>query len=99
MPVEVSIRAWVALCAMDMDKDGKLTVRQIRRVLTRRNPSDWGKDVPGQLLRHGVARHACRGAAHNLGLDCLLRITPAGARARLNSRGQKWLAKRHKDRV
>jgi hypothetical protein len=95
----VGIREWEALRAVASANGETLTSRQIRRVLTRRTPGDWGRDIPPLLLLRGLVEHVHNDKGHVCGLDCPVRVTEAGQSATLSRRGRTWLRKRAADRV
>ena len=88
MTATVGIRQWTVLAAMALEDPRPFTVRRVRAVVHARNLEDWGRDVPPKLLEMALVRHVCPGPAHELELDCQLRLTAAGRWAKMSKRAR-----------
>lgn len=83
----VGVRQWRVLMAI-LDSDlGAITVRRAREVIGRDVTPANVRTVLAGLTRRHLVEHACSWSGHVLTDPCRLRITEAGACAKLGSHG------------
>lgn len=90
----VGIRQWRALNAVAAARPALLSVRDLRHAVARSDIADYGQNVAETLLTHRLLAHGCHADDHEVGKDCLIRITERGLDAKANKHALKVMRER-----